>query len=771
MRSDRQALLDDTNLVGRAWCSAYTQLVDDWLVNVFGRAAGSPAAHGIALVAVGGYGRGELAPCSDIDVVLLHAGRADVAEVAERVWYPIWDEGVKLGHAVRTVKEALALAEEDLDTATSLLAIRHLAGDESLTGELGSAATERWEKRAKRRLEQLAASVEDRHRLAGEVAFLLEPDLKEGRGGLRDVHALGWAGAARALLFEGDAGSLGAAYDTLLAARVELHRRSGRAGDVLALQEQDAVAGGLGYADADSLMQTVAAAARTIAWTSDDTWRRINSVLRGPLNRRSRRDKDLGPGLVLRDGEVHVSTEARPATDHALVLRAAAAAAANETVIDRGSIERLAAESPPLPDPWPIEARNLLTELLLAGSPAVGIIETLDQRGLWARVLPEWEPTRSRPQRNAYHTYTVDRHLVEAAVGAAALAGRVERPDLLVIGALLHDIGKGRPGDHTEVGMALVRAIGTRMGFPAGDVDTLVALVEHHLLLPDVATRRDLDDPGTIDLVAKAVGDLPTLGLLAALTEGDSLATGPAAWGGWKAQLVADLVERTGHVLAGGSLVDVPRDEFPDPEHLELMAGGVDVLDGRDDTLTVVTADEPGVFSKVAGVLALHGLGVLDANAYSSEPSSSGAAMALARFRVESSFGPVIPWDRVTADLERAFAGRLALTARLHDRARTYASRRSTSATPVRTGVAFDNRASAAATVIDVLAPDSIGLLHRLTRALAELDLDIRSAKVSTIGPQVVDAFYVRAADGSKLTDDTLQREVERAILHATTEP
>lgn len=770
MKQERQALLDDVGLVGRAWCAAYTQLVDDWLANLFGRAAGSPAAHGLALVAVGGYGRGELAPFSDIDVVLLHGGRADVAEVAQRLWYPIWDEGLKLGHAVRTPKDALALAEDDLDTATSLLSIRHVAGDLSLSAELGDAARQRWEKRAKRRLEQLAQSIEYRHREAGEVAFLLEPDLKEGRGGLRDVHALGWAEAARTLLFDDEGRSLHGPYSVLLDARVELHRGTGRPGDTLVLQDQDAVAAALGYEDADALMQRVSGAARRIAWTSDDTWRRITSVLRGPLGRRARRDKDLGPGVVLRDGEVHVTAEARPGSDHALVLRAAALAAVHDTVVDRGSMQRLAAEAPPMPEPWPLEARNRLAELLLAGSPAVGIIESLDQWGLWTRLLPEWEPSRSRPQRNAYHTYTVDRHLVEAAVGAAALARRVDRPDLLVIGTLLHDIGKGHPGDHTSVGMELVREITTRMGFPPRDVDTLVDLVEHHLLLPDVATRRDLDDPGTIDLVAKAVRDLPTLQLLAALTESDSLATGPAAWGGWKAQLVGDLVERTAHVLGGGSLADVPREEFPSAEHLALMARAEQVLDGRDDTLTVITADKPGVFSRIAGVLALHGLGVLDANAFSAEAGSAGNGMALARFRVESTFGPVVPWDRVVGDLERAFAGRLALTARLHDRARTYATRRPVAATPLRTGVAFDNRASALATVIDVLAPDSIGLLHRLTRALAELELDIRSAKVSTIGPQVVDAFYVRVAGGGKLVDDELQREVERSVLHAISE-
>jgi [protein-PII] uridylyltransferase len=241
----------------------------------------------------------------------------------------------------------------------------------------------------------------------------------------------------------GDDDSLAAAYETLLAVRVALQRRQGRAGDVLLLQEQDAVAGDLGDVDADALMGRVAAAARTVAWTSDDAWARIESGLRGPRGRAAGGDRRLGPGVVLRDGEVHVVGDAVSA-DPTLVLRAAAAAAGHHTAINRGSLDRLAAAPGALPDPWPEEARDALTGLLLAGPPALPVIEALDQRGLWARMIPEWAAVRSRPQRNAYHRFTVDRHLVEAAVNAAALAARVDRPDLLVVGALLHDLGKGR---------------------------------------------------------------------------------------------------------------------------------------------------------------------------------------------------------------------------------------------------------------------------------------------------------------------------------------
>jgi [protein-PII] uridylyltransferase len=716
-------------------------------------------AGGVALVAVGGYGRAELSLQSDIDVVLLHGGRSDIGTLADRVWYPIWDEGVKLGHAVRTPKEALALAGDDLDTATSFLQIRHVAGDPNLTDDLARRALEQWQKRAKRWLEELSRRVRERHDAAGEVAFLLEPDLKEGRGGLRDVHALHWAEAARRLLWQGDDPALHEAYDILLSARVELHRRTGRPGDRLLLEEQDGVAESLGEASADTLMHSVASAARTIAWRSDDAWQRIDASLRGPSGWRARRDRPIGPGLVLRDGEVHLTADADPAADPTLVLRAAAAAAAGDTRIHRGSLDRLAVSAGALPEPWPDDVRRALVDLLLAGHRAIPVVEALDQMGLWVHVLPEWEAVRSKPQRNAYHRFTVDRHLMEACANAAALVARTDRPDLLVLGALLHDIGKGYPGDHTEVGMELVKTIGDRMGMAAADVDVLIAMVEHHLLLPDVATRRDLADPATVEAVATAVGDQRTLSLLAALTEADSEATGPAAWGSWKAELVRDLVGRTSHVLGGGSVEDVSED-FPTAEHLELLRDGRQVLRGTGDRLTVVTADRPGLFSRVTGVLALHGLGVLDAAVTGLD------GVALEELRVESSFGPTIAWDKVIADLEKVLEGRLALQARLAERARVYGGRSARGPVHEPPRVVVDNRASRDATVVEVHAVDAIGILYRITRALADLDLNIVSAKVQTLGDRVVDAFYVRDMAGNKVTDPAALVEVERALLH-----
>ncbi|MCU1462475.1 MAG: glnD [Acidimicrobiales bacterium] len=761
MSLERGPLLADDSLSGAAWCRAHSHLIDEWLADLFERAT-SREMDGLALVAIGGYGRSELCPQSDIDVMLVHSRKRDVATIADHVWYPIWDEGLHLGHSVCTVREALGLASDDLDTATALLNSRHVAGDPEVTASLASGATGQWEKRSKSWLTELGARVELRHERAGEVAFRLEPDLKEGRGGLRDVHSLRWAQAARRILLDHDESSLDAAYAVLLDARVELQRHTGRSSNVLVLQDQDAVAAALGVANADVLMSQVAEAARAIAWRSDDTWRRIRSALRGPLGRVSRHTRSLEGGVQMRDGEVHLDNGTDPAADAALVLRTAAAAATNRTVIDRQSLERLAASAPALPDPWPPGARDAFVELLLAGPPAVAVIEALDQRGLWTRVLPEWLPVRARPQRNAYHRYTVDRHLLETTANAARLASRVGRPDLLVIASLLHDLGKGYDGDHTTAGMGLAAPICARMGLPADDIATVVAVIEHHLLLPDVATRRDLDDPTTIERVAAAVGSVERLELLAALTEADSTATGPTAWGPWKAGLVDQLVERVTQVLAGADPRGVIRESFPSAEQLARLAAGGRRFETNADCLTVMADDRPGLFSRVAGVLALHGLDVLRAAAYSTDEGR-----ALEEFHVVDPVRDEVPWERINADLERVLLGRLAINARLAERARTYDRTRPRAPSITRGTVHFDNEASATATVIDVQATDGIGVLFRITRALAELDLDIRSAKVQTLGEQVVDAFYVRDSSGEKITDPHQLGEIERAVLHS----
>jgi len=756
---DRNRLRGDASLRGLAFSDAWRAEVDLWLAERFDEATAPEGPADVALVAVGGYGRGDLAPASDLDLLLLHRRRTVPAAVAEKLWYPIWDEGLKLGHAVRTVGEAVELASTDLDTATSLLTVRHLAGDGALTEDLSAAALAQWKKKAKRYLGMLRTSVSARQEQFGEVAYLLEPDVKEGRGGLRDIHALRWAELARRVLETGDAEALTSAERVLFDIRVALHRTSGRATERLTLQDQDMVATHLDV-DADELMADLAHAADTVAWISDETWDRVHRSLSAGSNLLGWRSREKSPGLVVRDGQVQVEASTDPATRPALVLDAAILATRKQARLGRATLERLAERAPSPPEVWPPDLRDQFVRLLAGGHDAIRVIEALDHTGIWARYLPEWAPVRNCPQRNAYHRFTVDRHLLEATANAAGLVDRVDRPDLLLVGALLHDIGKGRPGDHTNVGIDLVEVIGPRMGFDADDTAVLVHMVRHHLLLPDAATRRDLSDPTTIASVAALVGDRRRLHLLAALTEADSLATGHAAWGTWKAGLVRDLVRRVDHHLAGGDLAALVTTEFPDPGQRALMAAGRRVVSGDDDTLTVISEDQPGLFSRVAGVLAIHGLDVLAADAATVE------GMAIESFRVTSKFGSTIRWDRVAAHVEASLEQRLAIEARLAERISTYQPRTPTRRLPP-PSVHFDDSASATATVVEVHAPDRMGLLYRVTRAFAEFDIDVRVAKVQTTGDVVVDAFYVTHVDGTPELDSAMRAELERAVLHA----
>ena len=751
-------LLTRTSVTGPALRSELVSLYDEWLVSLFG-----DRGPGLALVAVGALGRRDPAPGSDLDLVLVHDGRPDVAAVAESIWYPIWDTGVGLDHSVRTVEEAVAVARGDLKAALGLLDARHIAGDPELSSSLVSATRAAWRAGASRRLPELRSFGEERARSSGEVAFLLEPDLKEARGGLRDVHAL--HALAVAQVADAPHGAVRDAHEVLLDVRGELHRRTAGGGrrtvDKLLMQEQDAIASALDYADADVLMAAVSGAARTIAFASDVTWRRVSAPAprrrllgrRGPVEPVRR---PIGDDVVEQSGEVVLARDADPTSDPVLVLRVAEAAARAGLPIAPHTLERLSVECPPLPAPWPTAALDAFVGLLAAGHGAVPVFEALDQAGLLVGLMPEWESVRSKPQRNSYHRFTVDRHLVEAAAEAAALTRRVARPDLLLLGALLHDIGKGLPGDHTEVGMQVVGVLAPRLGLSAPDVAVLVALVEHHLLLPDVATRRDLDDPATARAVADAVGSREVLELLHALTEADSAATGPAAWSAWKGQLIGDLVRRADALLSGAA----PAAAAPlSPAQEQLVAHGELTLSVDEDEVTVVAPDHPGLLSQAAGVLALHRLDVRSASAF------SRGATAVTVFRISPRFGSLPDWRLVRDDLRRALDGSLPLTDRLTARETAYAGRPGRTVAPSTVRLVDD--ASDAATVVEVRAPDALGVLHRITAALDASGLDVRSAHISTLGADVVDAFYIVGADGKKLTDPLVRAHVQSAVLAA----
>ncbi|KEZ38014.1 [protein-PII] uridylyltransferase [Frankia sp. B2] len=739
-----------------------TDLADDALVDLFG-----DPGPGIALVAVGGYGRAEPAFGSDLDLVLVHDGkRNDISAVADAVWYPLWDSGVGLDHSVRTVDEAIMVADGDLKAALGLLDARHVAGDATLATQLAQRARARWRSHAPKRLPELAEAVAERATRLGEVAFLLEPDLKESRGGLRDVHAL--HALAAAWVAESPPARVIAAGQVLLDARGEIRRLSrGRAHDRLLLQDSESLATMLGYADAFALAHAVADAGRAISWTWDTTWYRVAAGLRsvarwrGGGRRPARRP--LGEGVVDQDGEVQLARDVDPAKDPVLVLRAAAAAARSGLPLGRYAVDRLAREAPPMPDPWPDAARDALVALLATGDAAVGVLESLDQVGLLVRLIPEWAAVRSRPQRNPYHRYTVDRHLMEAAARAAAHTREVDRPDLLLLGALLHDIGKGFPGDHTDAGIVQIERIGPRLGLPPEDVDVLVAMVRHHLLLGEAATRRDIDDPGTIASVAASAGSVRILTLLHRLTEADSRATGPTAWNAWKARLIGDLVERARAVLGGERVPCPPSLDDRQRGLLALPDEHVVQVNPLPDEgmfeIVVVNADHVGLLAIIAGVLALNRLDIRRASA------RRNGGRALLQAAVAAPHERVPEPARLLADLRAALAGTLDVAGRLAARERDYARARRWT-TPGAPQVIFDDDLGSM-TVIEVRAPDQAGVLYRIVRALSGLRLDVATAIVATLGLDVVDAFYVREADGGPVADGGRRREIADAILAA----
>ena len=757
IRRVRAQLVGDTDLAGRSLARRLSQLSDSWMESL-----GAHLLPGWALVATGGYAGGVLCPGSDIDVVLLYPNKtreSTVKSEAEKLWYPLWDAGVKLSPSAHSEKTLLQLASGDLDTATSILRVRCLAGDAAAVRRLREAGNEQWRRKAMNWLQQLHDASNQRWAKSGDVASRLEPDLKDGRGGLRDYDTIRWALAvdrpditgALELPFDDLAGPA----DLLLATRCELHRATGRTANVLLLQDQDRVAESMGFADADVLMLNIAGAAHTLQWATDRFWRRFEWLQR----RGSRSGKSASApfpdvtGVVVVDGEVQLAAAGGDVDfdEQSFVFRVAAVSAHAGLPIGAQALRLMSSRGGEPGEQWSERTLRAFVSLLGSGDQLVPAVEALERYGLFSRYLPEWRVVRSRPQRNAFHTFTVDRHLLQTVANAAELVRDVARPDLLLVGAILHDIGKGHPGDHTEVGVQLMSVIAPRMGFGHDDVSVLTRLVEHHLLLAETATRRDLSDPRTARIVAEAVGDVSTLQLLAALTEADSRATGPSAWSGWKATLIDELVQAVTEVLTGDS---PPSEQRSSPPRFEPLIAQVSAdgemhveheREGEFDLLRIANRDRRGLFSVIAGTLALHGLDVVGADAF-----TDGDGTAVDEFKMLRSSRRDTNWTKVESDLRSALAGELDLAARLEQRIRAYSRthRRASAAEPARLEVLVSNDASDSTTVVEVRAPDGLAVLYRLSHALSEIGLDIASAKVATLGHEVVDVFYVRSPDG-----------------------
>lgn len=766
LREERERLRQDhvAGASGLAIARALAEAVDRVTLAIW---AGLDGADEAALVALGGYGRGELSPASDVDLIVLHHRRHDVTQPAKALSYRLWDAGLELGYAIFTPKEAIRLARQRIDSETSLLDARLLTGNAELFAQLEQGALDVSRRSIPGFLARLRQATLGRRTAAGDAGAELEPNLKEGRGGLRDLATIRWIeGVCGRQPLSVAEGELIEAADFLHRVRNQLHFMTGRRTDVLLMQHQPAVAGALtggrgDVAGEDELMRAIYGHCRKIAFALDAV---------------------LFP--------------------------------------DEGRRPTAAVLAPGLPVPWPAEARRAFVELLSSGAEGRSALHELDQRGVLSDILPEWEGIRLLPQRNVYHRYAVDVHSFEVTAAAAALAASTDAlvrqvaldtgqdRETLLLAALLHDVGKGGGDDHAVRGEELARSAVGRIGLEAAQADDVAWLVRNHLLLAQTAARRDIGDERLVVELAETVGSERRLRLLFLLTVADGLATGPSAWGAWKATLVSRLFTRVNRVLEAGELVggeaspaahermeelrealarhpaelveahleNMPRAWLLSQPLLALVhQSGMMIAPLADDEVrldaalqddagiweaTIVARDCPGLFSKVSGCLALHGLNVAGAHVYTREDG-----VALEVFRLEALGDEDRRFERVKEDIRKALRGRLALDVRLAEKRRDYAGRpgKGKREPPQ---VVVDNRASDFNTVIEVHATDRVGLLHAITRALADMELDIHMAKVATYAEDVVDVFYIRDLEGQKVTDADHVREIERTILH-----
>jgi [protein-PII] uridylyltransferase len=708
----------------------------------------------IALAAVGGYGRGELSPGSDLDVLFLHSGKVsadDLKAFVNDVLYPLWDKK-SVDHSVRTRSETRDAASTDLRVATGLLDIRLIAGNPDLVTSVQLDALDFWRKNAKENLADLHKSLQERHARAGELAYLLEPDLKEARGGLRDIQALRAISLSAAIAVPLE--KISWAEGTLNNVRESLHIASGRGKDRLLFQEQDKVAKLLDYSDADAMMSDVARAARSVDYLLNYTWHALEHKGKDGLGRILKRPRitTVAKNVSASNREIVIDPFTSLDDDPVVGLRAAATAAQLGLPLSLDTCtelsENLKSGQGKIPTPWPREARELLISLIGAGEAMVGIFESLDQEEIIFEWIPEWMSVRSLPQRNALHRHTVDRHMVETAVHVAKLTRKVQRPDLLLFAALFHDIGKGAHEDHSVRGVRLIEPIAQRIGFDAKEIEILKNLVLHHLLLSSTATRRDLDDPATIQSIVSLIPDVNTLELLHALSIADGEATGSAGWSEWKATLVNDLVQRVKRAMAGAQVAQQPEvsaEQIAQAEKGQLRVTLEEHSSGY--AVEVISPDKPGLLSIVAGVFNISRLDVKSART-----KTLGNSAVMYWIVTPEPHAPEISATKLHDLIAAALLDSKDVEEKLIARAAAYASIPSIPVPDPEVEIFTD--AATDATVIEVRSHDRPGLLFRIGAAITQSKIDIRSAIVTTLGAEAIDTLYVTELTGGPLTPE-----------------
>ena len=724
----------------------------DLLISELFQSSGADS-HEIAIAAVGSFGRGELSPGSDLDIVILHTGAykpVQLTEIVNAILYPLWDKKLRVDHSVRTRQEVRTALSEDLKVAMGLLDIRLICGSADLVADIQVMALETWRDESERYLPLLKETLEERYERNGELAYLLEPDLKESRGGLRDITALRAMNASGAVTLPME--RVSQAESLLSTVRETLHITSGRDKDRLLFGEQDKVAEILKYADADVLMSDVAQSARAVDYLMQMAWHQYKFKGKDGIGRflKKVRSTTIAPGISVSNKEVVIDSTFDIDSDPVIGLRAAATAAQLGLRLSFDSLriyaDALDAGRGALPNPWPREAREYLIALIGAGPAMVEIFEALDQEEILFHWIPEWRGVRSLPQRNVLHRHTVDRHMVETAVSAAALTREVHRPDLLLFTSLFHDIGKGTEEDHSLRGETLIKPLAERIGFNSRDVDVIQKLIRHHLLLSATATRRDLDDPATVASVAENITDVGTLELLHALSIADGEATGRAAWSDWKASLVSELVRKTRLALTDNTVSQQPE---LSPNQLERAAR--QVLDvaiedrGTVYAIEVISPDKTGLLSIVSGVLNILRLDVRSART----KTVSGVAV-MEWIVVPDPNAAELSREDLHRELVRGLDAESKLADRIQARIDAYAQMPTIPVPPPVVETFLD--AATDATIIEVRSHDRPALLFSIGDTVRKCNIDIKSAIVTTLGAEAIDTLYVTEVGGGALT-------------------
>lgn len=834
LRLGREALqnLWSKGLVGKGLIAEHADLMDSVIREIYAQCP-RPSADNMAVVAMGGYGRKELFPFSDIDILLLYptGEEASLENVAECLFYPLWDASLEVGHGVRTVEACMENAEKDFFFLVSMLDARLICGNRAIFNELMSRFRESFiQGNRKEFVLQMLAHRSERHKRFGSHVYLLEPNIKESRGGLRDLQAMLWASKVlydlgdlksmedSGLLSPGERKKLDEAWDTLIQVRNQLHFLSGRKNDRLFFEYQEELATKNHGANTDkrqaieNFMRKIHGQLKTIAVASDLFFEHVDDTLH--LSPKGE-DRPLERGIEVVNGKIQI-TEPDILTSRPYYLMKIFQHAAQQGLPVHHRTKRLITSSLSLINKKlrsSLRMSKAFLEVLDAKNNPFPVLEAMADTGLLAAYMPEFEKITSLVQHDVYHSFTVDQHSLQTVQELHVLREQEKKifdsltsPRLLFLAGLLHDIGKGYGGGHAMKGAKLTEEIGKRMGLTSEDMETLSFLVRHHLFLVDTAMRRDLEDEALILKCARIIQNHERLNMLYLLSIADSRATGPSVWTEWKAALLLELYLKIAHLLERSDLIDPDRvkavrwmkdqitgligaennallDIMPEDYLLsftpEAVAEHLRLRKKLDRQLFMMIPEDRQLFWSVlvmakdrpgllARIFGVLALHNLEVLAAQIFTLKDGTALDV--FEVRSSLNKTYmeqDWDAIKHDMDLAIADRLALSYRLASKQSPLSRHTGKVCLTPNSEVVIDNDTSDFYTLVEVYVKDKRGLLFDITKTLTDFGLNIFRAKIGTRADQVVDVFYVLDRWKQKITEPEFQEELKKALIYA----